>query len=251
MESVSPSATGSPSVATSFFSDLPDPSSKPLPYIVTALTGILLLYTFTSTFRNSNPNNLHHVNPKKPLDITGLGSKKAFYFQCRKLLGDWFGKNPDKAVRIITSDVGELMVLPPHLTNEIRSDPRLTFSDYIYKAFHAHLPGFEGFREGSRDSHIVQAVIMKDLTKYLNKVTEPLAEETALAITDYLPVGANNGMFLTPRVKDYPIRSLTARPLTQNGKAPTSARPSSTSLPASRPASSWARSSAATRTGSR
>jgi hypothetical protein len=37
------------------------------------------------------------------------------------------------------------------------------------KNFHAHLPGFEGFREGSRDSGLVQAVIMKDLTKYLSK----------------------------------------------------------------------------------
>lgn len=36
------------------------------------------------------------------------------------------------------------------------------------QAFHAHLPGFEGFREGSRDSHIVQEVIMRDLTKYLS-----------------------------------------------------------------------------------
>ncbi len=37
------------------------------------------------------------------------------------------------------------------------------------KNFHAHLPGFEGFREGGRDSHLVQDVIKKDLTKYLSK----------------------------------------------------------------------------------
>ena len=37
------------------------------------------------------------------------------------------------------------------------------------KNFHAHLPGFEGFREGGRDSHIIQDVIKKDLTKYLSK----------------------------------------------------------------------------------
>ena len=39
----------------------------------------------------------------------------------------------------------------------------------MQQSFHAHLPGFEGFREGGRDSHIVQDVIMKDLTKYLSK----------------------------------------------------------------------------------
>jgi hypothetical protein len=37
------------------------------------------------------------------------------------------------------------------------------------KNFHADLPGFDGFREGSRDSGLVQTVIMKDLTKYLSK----------------------------------------------------------------------------------
>ena len=36
------------------------------------------------------------------------------------------------------------------------------------QAFHADLPGFEGFREGFRDSQLVQAVIMRDLTKHLS-----------------------------------------------------------------------------------
>ncbi|KAK3326799.1 putative cytochrome P450 monooxygenase [Apodospora peruviana] len=176
---------------SSLWADLPDPSAKPIPYLVVAFLATLLMYTVQSSSK-TYMRSLPHLNPKEPLALTNLGPKKQFYFNCWDLLAGWYGRNPDKPARMITSDVGELMLLPPQVTNEVRNNPHLSFSKYIYTAFHAHLPGFEGFREGSRDSHIVQAVIMKDLTKYLNKVTEPLAEETALATPELFPVGENN-----------------------------------------------------------
>ncbi|AEO62025.1 hypothetical protein MYCTH_2312925 [Thermothelomyces thermophilus ATCC 42464] len=102
------------------------------------------------------------------------------------MLDAWFREHPNQPARII-GDAGEVIVLLPHLTNEMRNDPRLSFAGWIVKNFLAHIPGFEGFREGSRDSQIVQEVIMKDLTKYLNKITEPLSEETALAVNELYP----------------------------------------------------------------
>ncbi|KAK4246332.1 cytochrome P450 [Corynascus novoguineensis] len=117
------------------------------------------------------------------------------------MLDAWFREHPDQATRVI-GDAGEIIVLPPNLTNEMRNDPRLSFSDWIRKNFHAHLPGFEGFREGTRDSRIVQEVIMKDLTKYLNKVTEPLSEETALAVDELYPASDDQAWHtISPREK--------------------------------------------------
>lgn len=83
------------------------------------------------------------------------------------MLARWFSANPGKPIRVI-SDYGEVTVLPPDMANEIRNDTRLSFSKWVYNAMHARYPGFEGFREGSRESHILQSVILRDLTKQLS-----------------------------------------------------------------------------------
>ncbi|KAG7284932.1 hypothetical protein NEMBOFW57_009547 [Staphylotrichum longicolle] len=154
----------------------------PVPYVLAA--GLAMFFLFSLRMSSKLP----HLNPQRTFEFTETRSKKDFVTNSRPMLDAWFQTHPNQAARVI-GDAGEIIVLPPHLANEIRNDPRLSFANWIYKNFHAHLPGFEGFREGSRDSHIVQNVIMKDLTKYLNKVTEPLAEETALAVDELYPAG--------------------------------------------------------------
>ncbi|KAL1858064.1 hypothetical protein VTK73DRAFT_7969 [Phialemonium thermophilum] len=144
--------------------------------------GVSLLLLFSSISHRSLKPDTPHLNPKGRFELTKTRAKKLFISRSREMLGAWFSANPDKAVRL-TTDVGEVTVLPPHLANEIRNDQRLSFAKWTFSAFHAHLPGFEGFREGSRDSDIVRTVLLKDLTKLLTKVTEPLAEETSLALT--------------------------------------------------------------------
>ncbi|KAK3684117.1 putative cytochrome P450 monooxygenase [Podospora appendiculata] len=180
-------ASSLPSWADVSWDMIPDPSVKPLPYLVTAFLAIVLVYSLqASVFGVKNPIPL--LNPRRPFEFTDTRAKKDFVFGSKKMLGDWFGANPDKPVRLI-SGFGEVTVLPPHLANELRNDNRLDFSKWTYKAFHAQIPGFDGFKEGTRDTNIVQAVILKDLTKYLNKLTEPLAEETAFALAELLPTG--------------------------------------------------------------
>ncbi|KAK3344910.1 putative cytochrome P450 monooxygenase [Neurospora tetraspora] len=182
-----PSATPSsiPSWMERF--DITDPSARPFPYLVTAFLLAIVVYSLQGP---RYPKNIKHLNPRGPLEFSDTRPKKEFVDGSREMIAKWFKANPDKPCRVI-SDFGEVILLPPRFANEIKSDDQLSFSKWSYKAFHAHLPGFEGFREGSRDSHIVQEVIMRDLTKYLNKVTEPLAEETSLAIEDILPKHAN------------------------------------------------------------
>ncbi|KAK3321311.1 putative cytochrome P450 monooxygenase [Cercophora scortea] len=166
---------------------IPDPSVKPLPYLVTAFLAMVMIYSLQASVFGAK-NTIPHLNPRRPFEFTDTRAKKDFNFGAKKMLAGWFGANPDKPVRVI-SGVGEVTVLPPHLANELRNDDRLDFSKWTHKAFHAHIPGFDGFKEVTRDTHIVQAVILKDLTKYLNKLTEPLAEETAFALAELLPTG--------------------------------------------------------------
>ncbi|KAK0702528.1 cytochrome P450 [Apiosordaria backusii] len=126
-----------------------------------------------------------HLNPKPLTDLTKTRVRKEFFTTSYTIIRQWFRTNPDKPARV-TADVGDVIILPARLANEVKNDPRLSFGEFIYNSFHADLPGFEGFREGARDSRIVQAVIVRDLTKHLNKVTEPLAEETRLALDELL-----------------------------------------------------------------
>lgn len=176
---------------------IPDPAATPLPYLLTAFLVAVALFTFGS--KSGSNTAITHLNPRKPLEFSDSKAKARFAFNAREFIISWFRANPDKPARVI-ADWGVVTLLPARFINEIRNHPDLSFSKAIFNAFHAHLPGFEGFREGSRDSNIVQKVIMKDLTKYLNKVTEPLSEETALALEDLYPGSPNNGkVAVTPQ----------------------------------------------------
>ncbi|EAQ85378.1 hypothetical protein CHGG_09392 [Chaetomium globosum CBS 148.51] len=166
-----------------------DPTTIPVPapYFLAAAFALAAIFLFLG---QKSASNIPHLNPRKLLEVTDIRSKKEFLFGSRSMLSDWFRDHPDKPARVI-GDAGEVTILPPHLTNEIRNDPRLSFSRWVFKVRPDPALVRSGFREGSRESHIVQDVIVKDLTKYLNKVTEPLAEETTLAVEEQYP--ASNG----------------------------------------------------------
>ncbi|KAM0433860.1 hypothetical protein ACHAPT_003803 [Fusarium lateritium] len=151
---------------------------KPLPVIVATIVAILVYYAFQAP-----RSNVPLLNGRKGLELSNQRPKKDFVSQANKLVGDWFKSNPNKPVRLI-GDVEEITVLPPSMAQEIRSDKRLSFNRLTFKAFHGHLPGFDGFAAGSGGSNFIQTVATKDLTKFLSKITQPLAEETALSLQE-------------------------------------------------------------------
>ncbi|KAF2010704.1 cytochrome P450 [Aaosphaeria arxii CBS 175.79] len=95
-------------------------------------------------------------------------------------------KYGDKPYRLI-AEQGEVLVLPPAYAHKIRNEESLSFSKAIRqlrspKDFNGHLAGFEPFRFLDHDQQIVQRVIRKQLTKYLNTVTEPISLEATFAV---------------------------------------------------------------------
>ncbi|KAK4640033.1 hypothetical protein QC761_0087740 [Podospora bellae-mahoneyi] len=171
-------------------------------YLFVLFTGASLL---RGTLRNRHLSQFPHLNPKPVTELTKTRIRKEFFTTSYTIIRQWFHTNPDKAVRV-TADVGDVIILPVRLANEIKNDPRLSFGEFIYNSFHASLPGFEGFREGARDSRIVQAVIVRDLTKHLNKVTEPLAEETRLALDELLPHTMASATWQPVEIRDTILR---------------------------------------------
>ncbi|PYH66909.1 cytochrome P450 [Aspergillus vadensis CBS 113365] len=154
-------------------------TSMPVPVLISLALGLSLLLLRKFTYKDTA------LNPKRPFELTSTRVKQEFFFNAQRLLRDWFATHPNTPVPLHT-DVGKMTMLPPSMANEIRNNENLSFSRWAMKAFHGNLPGFDGFRESGQDSGIVQAVIANDLTKYLNKVTEPLADETSVAVRELL-----------------------------------------------------------------
>ncbi|KLU88223.1 hypothetical protein MAPG_07210 [Magnaporthiopsis poae ATCC 64411] len=83
----------------------------------------------------------------------------------------------------ILSHMGPMIVLPENMTLAIKNTPALSFR----RAFTGLLPfPLEGISEAEsvldHPTELVQKVITKHLTKRLNTVTKPLAEETSVAM---------------------------------------------------------------------
>lgn len=83
---------------------------------------------------------------------------------------------------LLVSNVGPMAILPVEASTEIRNHPALNFR----KAFSENVPrivrSFGDFRLIDHPNEILQNVIKKHLTKRLNTVTEPLAQETSFAV---------------------------------------------------------------------
>ncbi|GKT47702.1 cytochrome P450 monooxygenase TRI1 [Colletotrichum spaethianum] len=154
-----------------------DASAKPLPYFFTTILIIFFIYSLQGSKLN-----IPSINQKKLYELTNSRPKRNYLTNARGIMRQWFSKNPNKPTRLI-SDMGETIVLPPSMANEIRNHKNLSFTEFSKEFFQTKYPGFNAFAEGNHDS-ITLVVINKDLTKQLAKVTEPLADETSLALRD-------------------------------------------------------------------
>ncbi|KAK1545959.1 cytochrome P450 [Colletotrichum paranaense] len=176
-----------------------DGSAKPLSYFFTTILLIIFVYSLQGTKLNTPS-----INQKRRFELTDSRPKRNYLLNARKLMQQWFTANPNKPTQMIT-DMGNTIVLPPSMANEIRNHSDLSFTAFSQEVikcvpecesydrrrrdtdnsmpqfFQTKYPGFDAFAEGGHDS-ITLVVINKDLTKQLAKVTEPLAEEASLAL---------------------------------------------------------------------
>ncbi|KAG6171423.1 hypothetical protein E4U51_008578 [Claviceps purpurea] len=137
-----------------------------------AVTILALLYGFQWL----KPQPFRLINGKKFGELTNVRAKKEFMFGARKLIAKGLALAPGSPFRVI-GDVGEILILPPKYAYEIRNHDHLSFTKAAFKWFYAHLPGFEGFREGTTESHIMKLVARNQLTHQLTLVTEPVSDE--------------------------------------------------------------------------
>ncbi|KPM42340.1 Dihydromonacolin L monooxygenase LovA [Neonectria ditissima] len=139
----------------------------------------LAFYLFTLL----KPSAFPLINGKKRWELSNVRSKTDFMLRARAMIAERLGKFPGQPFRVI-ADVGEILILPPKYAHEIRNHDDMSFTQAAFKWFYAHLPGFEGFREGTTESHVMKLVARHQLTHQLTLVTEPVSEECSLAMRE-------------------------------------------------------------------
>ena len=107
---------------------------RSLPFYLLTTAGLCVLVLCSLHVRTPKPSldRIPHLNPRRSFELTNWQSKKQFVTGARLMLDTWFQAKPDKPVRVI-ADTCEVTVLPPHLANEMRNDPRLSFAEWLSK----------------------------------------------------------------------------------------------------------------------
>ncbi|KAI0468475.1 cytochrome P450 [Xylaria cf. heliscus] len=124
------------------------------------------------------------INPTNMLDFTGGSTKVDFLQRSYEMIYDTSKPNYDRPYTV-NSDVGPMVVLPPRFADEIKNNPQLSFLKAMDDAFHGSTRGFETFKADAAVG-ILARVAKKQLTKYLNKITEPLSNEAAFSLQTLL-----------------------------------------------------------------
>lgn len=106
----------------------------PAAWLGMALVALLAASVFFMSTKPTSSSNIPLMNPRKRYDLGGIRAKLAFVFGARQLLAQ--GVRTGRPFRLLT-DLGEIIVLPARYANEIRSDPRLSFSEVIVQVCRA------------------------------------------------------------------------------------------------------------------
>ncbi|KAL4874933.1 cytochrome P450 [Aspergillus karnatakaensis] len=145
----------------------------------TGLVVALGLLALGALYLLQSPSSLPLANGKRSSEWRSTNAQKRFLANGRALIKEGLAKWP--AFNII-SDNGRRLVLSPKYAHEIRSHDALSFGRAIATDFHAELPGFEPFKQGTRADEIVQDAVRMKLTQSLGSVTKPLSDETTHAL---------------------------------------------------------------------
>ncbi|KAF4341567.1 putative cytochrome P450 monooxygenase (lovA) [Fusarium beomiforme] len=157
-------------------------SSELLPFYIAIFTVTLVSWVIRLSWTGfSKESTVPLANP--PDSIFGTNkSRRNFVKLSREILAKARDLFPEEPFRLMT-DWGEVLILPPQFADEIRNDPRLSFSRAAMQDNHAGIPGFETVALVGREDQLIQKVARKQLTKHLSAVIEPLSRESTLAVS--------------------------------------------------------------------
>ncbi|KAI0457461.1 cytochrome P450 [Xylaria acuta] len=174
--------------------------------LVVALIAVSLVHAAWSNYTRKQP---PVINPPKAFDFTGGSAKVDFLQRSYEMINDTSRASSDRPYTV-NSDVGPMVVLPPRFVDEIKNNPNLSFSRAVEDDFHSSTPGFETFKADSTVG-ILAKIAKKQLTKFLNKITEPLSKEAAFSLKTILGDSEEWKEFSLPAVNLSLVARLSSR----------------------------------------
>ncbi|WXC61722.1 hypothetical protein SNK03_007595 [Fusarium graminearum] len=141
------------------------------------LCGITVLTLFIVQFPLFNGGGKYPLlNPKGSFELTTNRVVREFINDSINILEK--GKSLFKGqIYRANTDWGQVVVIPHQFLDALKSHRDLDFTTPAKDDSHAYIPGFEPFS----GDHDLSKVVIKYLTKALNRVTGPLSEEASLA----------------------------------------------------------------------
>ncbi|KJZ71278.1 hypothetical protein HIM_09351 [Hirsutella minnesotensis 3608] len=158
-------------VLSSLFQVLLDRQS--LPFCLILAVALVAFRLYEGRHKSRFP----EANPKQTFSLSTQSRVQDFLSRSREILSSGRARYRGRPYRVFT-DMGEMVVIPHRFIDELRNNPSLEFLEVVHEDQHAYLPGFEPF---GADERIV-FVVMKYLTKALNKLTAPISEEATHAL---------------------------------------------------------------------
>ncbi|KLJ11186.1 hypothetical protein EMPG_13523 [Blastomyces silverae] len=144
------------------------------------LAGLFILLP-TLFFLSVSPKSsrLPLINGKKTFEFRQIHAGKRFLKDAHALIKE--GLSKASAFRLMTEN-GPKTVLSADYADEIRSHPSLNFGAAIAKEFHADIPGFDTFKQGTRVDEIFQDAVRMKLTHHLGNIIEPISDEIGIVL---------------------------------------------------------------------
>lgn len=109
-----------------------------------------------------------HLNRPPKMDLFGQKTKKHFVSNARSLMAEGRRLFKGRPYRMFT-DLGDLIVIPTQLIDDVRNEPSLSFMKFFVDNFHPNIPGFDGFKFDGREDELLHRTINKKLTKLLSE----------------------------------------------------------------------------------
>ncbi|KAK7425140.1 hypothetical protein QQX98_000054 [Neonectria punicea] len=153
-----------------------------LGFTLLSLLAVALAYISLRPHRHSD---MPYLNRPAKLDLFGQKTRQHFALNARNLMAEGrrlFKGNP---YRLFT-DLGDLVVIPSRLVDDVRNEPNLSFMGFFVDNFHPDIPGFDGFKFDGRKDKLPHRTTNKTLTKFLNKIIAPLSSEATFATSHVL-----------------------------------------------------------------
>lgn len=181
-----------------------DLTINPFPYAVTAILVLAVIISVHVQYLSSNHGRkkIPVLNPKRPFELTTTRARHEYDLHSWDMMYQGIRKYPDQAFRVLSEELGNIVVLPPRYATEFKNDERFSFSSIVTKSFHGNLPGFGTFNVFSQPNKIVQTIVQKDITRAIPKLTGPFSRETDRALretitdsTDWHDVLVKNTIF--------------------------------------------------------